>query len=168
MKTKRRHSYRTRNLAIALVLLAAANLLIGSVLVAESKASLKAQIDQRMLDIANTAAYNLNGRAQRSASGSALVRSKENDASIMLKALETCATLEDFEHLLDSLKTEEELAALAQKLKAKYPETKFYPSHCTGDKVFAILKAVMGDQLHAFSCGIQKSLTCYQNAGDFS
>jgi len=50
--------------------------------------------------------------------------------------------------------TEEELAALAQRLKAKYPETLFYTSHCTGDKVFAILKDVMGSQLHAFSCGL--------------
>lgn len=56
-------------------------------------------------------------------------------------------------HLLDSLETEEELTALVQRLKAKYPETQFYTSHCTGDKVFAILKAVMGEQLHAFSCG---------------
>ena len=56
-------------------------------------------------------------------------------------------------HLLDGLEAEEELAALAQRLKAKYPETLFYTSHCTGDKVFAILKAVMGEQLHAFSCG---------------
>lgn len=54
--------------------------------------------------IANTAAYNLNERSQRPASGSVLGRSKENDATIMRKALETCATLEDFEHLLDSLK----------------------------------------------------------------
>jgi len=56
-------------------------------------------------------------------------------------------------HLLDGLETEEELAALAQRLKAKYPNTQFYTSHCTGDKVFAILKAVMGEQIHAFSCG---------------
>ena len=57
-------------------------------------------------------------------------------------------------HLLDDQETEEELAALAQRLKAKYPETQFYTSHCTGDKVFAILKTVMGDLLHAFSCGM--------------
>ena len=56
-------------------------------------------------------------------------------------------------HLLDGLETEEELAALAQRLKAKYPNTQFFTSHCTGDKVFAILKAVMGEQIHAFSCG---------------
>ena len=57
-------------------------------------------------------------------------------------------------HLLDGQETEEELTALAQRLKAKYPETQFYTSHCTGDKVFATLKAVMGDQLCAFSCGM--------------
>ena len=56
-------------------------------------------------------------------------------------------------HLLDSQETEEELASLAQCLKAKYPNTQFYTSHCTGDKVYTILKAVMGNQLHAFSCG---------------
>ena len=50
--------------------------------------------------------------------------------------------------------TEEELAALAQRLKAKYPNTQFFTSHCTGDKVFAMLKAIMGNQLHAFSCGV--------------
>jgi len=57
-------------------------------------------------------------------------------------------------HLLDSLETEEELAALAQRMKAKYPNTQFYSSHCTGDKVFAVLKTIMGNQLHAFSCGM--------------
>ena len=57
-------------------------------------------------------------------------------------------------HLLDSLETEEELAALAQRLKAKYPETQFFTSHCTGDKVFAVLKTIMGNSLHAFSCGM--------------
>ena len=57
-------------------------------------------------------------------------------------------------HLLDGQETEEELSALAQRLKAKYPETLFYTSHCTGDKVFATLKTIMGDHLHAFSCGM--------------
>ena len=57
-------------------------------------------------------------------------------------------------HLLDSLETEEELAALAQRMKVKYPNTQFYTSHCTGDKVFAVLKTIMGNQLHAFSCGM--------------
>ena len=57
-------------------------------------------------------------------------------------------------HLLDGQESKDELEALAQMLKAKYPETLFYTSHCTGDKVFAIQKAVMGEQLHAFSCGV--------------
>ena len=57
-------------------------------------------------------------------------------------------------HLLDGLQTEEELMALVQRLKAKYPETQFFTSHCTGDKVFAVLKTIMGNQLHAFSCGM--------------
>ena len=57
-------------------------------------------------------------------------------------------------HLLDDHETEKELAVLAQRLKAKYPNTQFYTSHCTGDKVFAILKTEMGNQLHAFSCGM--------------
>ena len=56
-------------------------------------------------------------------------------------------------HLLDGQETEEDLAALAQRLKAKYPETLFYTSHCTGDSVFANLHQVMGDKIHAFSCG---------------
>ena len=56
-------------------------------------------------------------------------------------------------HLLDGLETEEELAVLDQRLKAKYPETLFYTSHCTGDKVFATLKTIIGNHLHAFSCG---------------
>ena len=58
-------------------------------------------------------------------------------------------------HLLDGLETEEELSALAQRLKAKYPNTQFYTSHCTGDKVFTILKALMGEQLQSFRCGAQ-------------
>jgi len=57
-------------------------------------------------------------------------------------------------HLLDDHETTEELTELAMRLTTTYPNTQFYTSHCTGDKVFAILKTVMGDQLHAFSCGM--------------
>lgn len=56
-------------------------------------------------------------------------------------------------HLLDGLETEEELAALAQRLKTKFPNTKFYTSHCTGDNVFEVMKDVMGEQLQSFRCG---------------
>ena len=60
-------------------------------------------------------------------------------------------------HLLDDHETTKELTELAKRLTEAYPKTQFYTSHCTGDKVFATLKAVMGVKLHAFSCGtIQK------------
>ena len=57
-------------------------------------------------------------------------------------------------HLLDDHESEAALTALAKRLTETYPHTQFHTSHCTGDKVFAILKAVMGDLLHAFSCGM--------------
>ena len=57
-------------------------------------------------------------------------------------------------HLLDGMESEKELTELAKRLREAYPSTQFYTSHCTGDKVFATLKAVMGDLLHAFSCGM--------------
>ena len=56
-------------------------------------------------------------------------------------------------HLLDGHETEEEINALGQRLKAIYPNTQFYTSHCTGDAVFAILQGVMGNKIHPFSCG---------------
>ena len=51
--------------------------------------------------IANTAAYNLNGRQKP---GQPRPNGDEKDGNLMYKALETCATLADFEHLLDSIK----------------------------------------------------------------
>ena len=56
-------------------------------------------------------------------------------------------------HLLDGQESEEELVTLAQKLKANYPETLFYTSHCTGDHVYEVMKGVMGEQLQSFGCG---------------
>ena len=56
-------------------------------------------------------------------------------------------------HLLDGHEREEELHSLARRLKAGYPHTEFYTSHCTGDAVFAILQGMMGDKIHPFSCG---------------
>ena len=56
-------------------------------------------------------------------------------------------------HLLDLQETDEEIKALAQRLKAKYPETQFYTSHCTGDGVFEVMKSVMEEQLQSFRCG---------------
>lgn len=56
-------------------------------------------------------------------------------------------------HLLDGEETDEEIQALAQRLKAKYPKTQFYTSHCTGDNVFKVMKDIMGEQLQPFSAG---------------
>ena len=56
-------------------------------------------------------------------------------------------------HLLDDHEGEEELTELAKRLMEIYPNTQFYTSHCTGDKVFVTLKAVMGEQIQPFSCG---------------
>ena len=53
--------------------------------------------------IANTAAYNLNGKPQP---GQPRPNGDEKDGNLMYKALETCRTLADFEHLLDSIKQE--------------------------------------------------------------
>jgi 7,8-dihydropterin-6-yl-methyl-4-(beta-D-ribofuranosyl)aminobenzene 5'-phosphate synthase len=63
-------------------------------------------------------------------------------------------------HLLDGQETEKELAALAQRLKANYPKTLFYTSHCTGDNVFDVMKDVMGEQLKSFRCGTMNELLC--------
>ncbi len=59
-------------------------------------------------------------------------------------------------HLLDGQESEEELNALARRLEADFPRTQFYTSHCTGDQVFAHLKAAMGEQLQTFRCGTIK------------
>ncbi len=56
-------------------------------------------------------------------------------------------------HLLDSHESEAMLSELSHRLMETYPHTQFYTSHCTGDSVFAILKGVMGDKIHPFSCG---------------
>ena len=56
-------------------------------------------------------------------------------------------------HLLDGQETEEEIKALAMRLKANYPDTQFHTSHCTGDNVFEVMKGVMGEQLQSFRCG---------------
>ena len=56
-------------------------------------------------------------------------------------------------HLLDGQESEEELKILAKSLKEHYPVTQFYTSHCTGDKVFEVMKGMMGEQLQSFRCG---------------
>lgn len=56
-------------------------------------------------------------------------------------------------HLLDGQETDDELMALTQRLKAKYPDTQFYTSHCTGNHAFEVIKGVIGEQMQPFSCG---------------
>ena len=60
-------------------------------------------------------------------------------------------------HLLDGQESEEELAALAQRLKSHYPKTLFYTSHCTCDHVYEVMRNVMGEQLLSFRCGTTKA-----------
>ena len=62
-------------------------------------------------------------------------------------------------HLLDDHEPIDELTVLAHRLIETYPNTQFYTSHCTGDKAFATLKTIMGDQLHSFSCGMKVNLS---------
>ena len=59
-------------------------------------------------------------------------------------------------HLLDGLQPDEEITALAQRLKANYPQTQFYTSHCTGNHVFELMQTIMPTQLHPFTCGTTK------------
>ena len=59
-------------------------------------------------------------------------------------------------HLLDNHESEDKLSELAYRLMDAYPQTQFYTSHCTGDAVFTTLHQVMGDKIHAFSCGTTK------------
>ncbi len=56
-------------------------------------------------------------------------------------------------HLLDGQETTAELTALTQRLNLHYPDVQFYTSHCTGDEVYALMKRLMGDHLHAFCAG---------------
>ena len=58
-------------------------------------------------------------------------------------------------HLLDNYETDEELAALSERLNTHFSETRFYTSHCTGDHVFGKMKRVLGKQLQPFNCGTE-------------
>ena len=61
-------------------------------------------------------------------------------------------------HLLDGQETDDEIKALGERLKEKYPSTQFYTSHCTGDRVFEVMKDVMGEQLQSFRCGTMNEI----------
>ena len=63
---KRKRSFGSRNLILALMLLVIANAVMGLILLYQSKTAMQTQIEQRMLDISNTAADMLNGDALKS------------------------------------------------------------------------------------------------------
>ena len=67
-------------------------------------------------------------------------------------------------HLLDGQESEEELKALAKRLKEHYPTTRFYTSHCTGDNVFEVMRGVMGEKLQSFRCGTMNDMVCPKDA----
>ncbi|MCR5298318.1 MAG: MBL fold metallo-hydrolase [Paludibacteraceae bacterium] len=58
-------------------------------------------------------------------------------------------------HLLDDFEPEGDLLELAQRLTSKYPSVRFFTGHCTGNRVFSVLKSVMKDRLQMFTCGMQ-------------
>ena len=58
-------------------------------------------------------------------------------------------------HLLDGQESENDITALAERLKARYPDTLFYTSHCTGCQVLVMMKRVMDGQLQSFHCGTE-------------
>lgn len=62
-------------------------------------------------------------------------------------------------HLLDSsesnlYETDAELKAIAESLKNNYRFTDFFTGHCTGEKVFHVLKTVLEDQVQQFYTGL--------------
>jgi hypothetical protein len=63
-------------------------------------------------------------------------------------------------HLLDSddkhsFESEDQLAAMAERLAARYPRVSFLTGHCTGSRAFRILQSVLGSRLQQFACGMQ-------------
>ena len=66
-------------------------------------------------------------------------------------------------HLLDSqnnteFETGEDIAKLGQKLKSRFPSTRFVTGHCTGDYAFNHLKSILGEQLTQFYVGYELSI----------
>jgi 7,8-dihydropterin-6-yl-methyl-4-(beta-D-ribofuranosyl)aminobenzene 5'-phosphate synthase len=66
-------------------------------------------------------------------------------------------------HLLDSQNNQEfetgkEIMKLGQKLKSRFPSTRFVTGHCTGDYAFNHLKSILGEQLTQFYVGYELSI----------
>ena len=78
-----------RNFVIALALLLLTNILMAMALTTMAKKTLREQIDQRMLDIANTAAYMLNGDEIK------LLQKEDEGTESYTRALETLRAFQD-------------------------------------------------------------------------
>ncbi len=63
-------------------------------------------------------------------------------------------------HLLDGedYETEEEIRAIAHRLKQDYQQAYFYTGHCTGDVACSVLKQEMPEHLQVFSAGYSQEL----------
>ena len=66
-------------------------------------------------------------------------------------------------HLLDSddvhsFESEDQLAAMAERLATRYPRVSFLTGHCTGSRAFHILQSVLGSRLQQFACGMQTDI----------
>lgn len=88
-KEEKRVRTSKRNFIIALALLLATNILMAAALSMLAKKNLREQIDQRMLDIANTAAYMLNGDEIK------LLQKEDEGTEPYNKALETLRAFQD-------------------------------------------------------------------------
>ena len=77
-----------RSFIIALVVLLMTNIIMGVVLINMSKNALRGQIEQRMLDVANTAAYQLNGDELKTLTGEDKGTEKYNRAFETLRSFQ--------------------------------------------------------------------------------
>ncbi len=77
-----------RFFVIALVLLMITHIAMGVVLVTTSKKALREQIEQRMLDIANTAAYQLNGDEMAKLTANDVGTESYNNALYILRSFQ--------------------------------------------------------------------------------
>lgn len=82
----------------------------------------------------------------------------------ILNILEACGkplhTVMGGFHLLDAaigdegFESEDELKDIAVRLMREYPGVTFYTGHCTGDKVYEVMKSIMSEMLQQFRCGM--------------
>lgn len=61
-------------------------------------------------------------------------------------------------HMLDAsgnedYETDVDIIGIAAQLLARYPDTVFYTGHCTGDRVFMLMKRILGNNLRQFYSG---------------